>query len=785
MGCSGSKTDDLPLVVRCRERRELIRAAANHRYVLAAAHVSYFRSLKDVGDALRRFIDEELVAPSTSPSPPPISPPSSKLDVESLHLHDDDEEESDWCISDSSTDDDGDPEDMHHHDVEKSPSYYSGRVYYMKKSAPPPPHTKTAVPPQPHRGRSDSYWNSASGKYGGDEGVFTVTPARKTPPPPSPNPSALGFLSRFDVFDVFDGECVGLISSGDHEHAMNSVSPNSSKVMEKERFCKLGEETEHLVCREALKGKSSIKSSSKSAQLQKSESSARSVLSCGSEKSKSVEFVNPYGEQSPKGDMDETPRSVVSKRVSEGSMKKKKGAHSELERRSSGNAGSSRLSGVTVLSPHEARDLRDVVTEIRDDFEIASGYGKEVAMILEAGKVPYQPSFLKAILSRILYLTAPWLTFMDSPSIPSVTFASRSVKLAKSYFEDVGKEFGAKFGSLSSTLDKIYAWEKKLYKAVKDEEKLRIMYEKQRMRLKILDGVGAEPAKVCAAEVSLVRLLTKLDVRVREIDIISSRIHKLMDEELEPKIIALIQGMIGMWNAMLRCHQKQFEAISKSKMQNLRAKTGSQKSTITNLEKELRAWRRHFNDWIGLQKSYVESLNGWLQQFHEGEPGAAPYVPAPYSPGQLRAPPIFVICNDWHKAMESISDRRLSNAMNGFSAGLQKLRGKQDEEAQQRLRAEHVSNKYQKLMRSHRVERQRMKRGAPSKLNDVELNLDCLKQRLGEEKRKHDDTVKVAQNAACGSLQGGLIPIFKELDNFTVKALKSHQHIRLRHPVLQ
>lgn len=56
---------------------------------------------------------------------------------------------------------------------------------------------------------------------------------------------------------------------------------------------------------------------------------------------------------------------------------------------------------------------------------------------------------------------------MDSSSIPSVPFASRSVNLAKTYFEDVGKEFGAKLGSLSSTLDKLYAWEKKLYKEVK------------------------------------------------------------------------------------------------------------------------------------------------------------------------------------------------------------------------------------------------------------------------------------------------------------------------------
>ncbi|KAL3652242.1 hypothetical protein CASFOL_001923 [Castilleja foliolosa] len=42
-----SKADHLPLVVKCRERRDLIRAAANYRYALAAAHISYFRSLNN------------------------------------------------------------------------------------------------------------------------------------------------------------------------------------------------------------------------------------------------------------------------------------------------------------------------------------------------------------------------------------------------------------------------------------------------------------------------------------------------------------------------------------------------------------------------------------------------------------------------------------------------------------------------------------------------------------------------------------------------------------------
>ena len=79
MGCGGSKVDDLPLVTRCRERKELIKAASDHRYALAAAHLLYFHSLKDVGDAIRRFVDEELViaaASSSSPGSPVLNLPS-------------------------------------------------------------------------------------------------------------------------------------------------------------------------------------------------------------------------------------------------------------------------------------------------------------------------------------------------------------------------------------------------------------------------------------------------------------------------------------------------------------------------------------------------------------------------------------------------------------------------------------------------------------------------------------------------------------------------------------
>jgi hypothetical protein len=88
MGCGASKVEDLPLVTLCRERKDFIKTASDHRYALAAAHVSYFHSLKNIGDALRQFVDEELVIGSDSPSSPVLTLPSDQGKKKKRNLND-------------------------------------------------------------------------------------------------------------------------------------------------------------------------------------------------------------------------------------------------------------------------------------------------------------------------------------------------------------------------------------------------------------------------------------------------------------------------------------------------------------------------------------------------------------------------------------------------------------------------------------------------------------------------------------------------------------------------
>lgn len=54
-----------------------------------------------------------------------------------------------------------------------------------------------------------------------------------------------------------------------------------------------------------------------------------------------------------------------------------------------------------------------------------------------------------------------------SPSKISARVSSRRMKMARAYVGDAAKDFNLNSGNISSTLDKLYAWEKKLYKEVK------------------------------------------------------------------------------------------------------------------------------------------------------------------------------------------------------------------------------------------------------------------------------------------------------------------------------
>ncbi|KAJ4874299.1 hypothetical protein Rs2_39317 [Raphanus sativus] len=829
MGCGGSKIDDQQLVILCRERKELLKTASHHRSALAVAHLVYLQSLRDVGEAIQRFVDEEesvsspvLTLPSDEGKPTKQRRGSiSSTSISHSVIEEEGEEEdgtgshlnlssigSESGLEDGSDDDDDDgghiqidttPEpELNRSKQTFSPGNRSKQTFSPGYGYPPPGYPypypvggwgfngdpnrgmyfmkKSAAQSQPfvfkpenHRVEPSDYGNSGyfinPGSTGSSylpnanySGYPPPSPA-KPPPPTLPSPPRVSTWDFLNVFDTYDyGNSRSRAPSYYYPPGTASISssPDSKEVREKEGIPELEEVPEHEVIKQvyrrpkrtpALEKVKERKETLKTVPLPEEAATEESSLDTetvstfsGSDVEEESDFHYVKSSNSSSGQ-----ETIMETEGSEQQVNgSKKGVVSiELDEEgassstSSFDVESSKISSFSSLSVRATREIKEVVEEIKSEFEIAASCGKEVAVLLEVSKLPYQHK--------------------DKSGFKGST------------------------GNLSSTLDKLYAWEKKLYKEVKGEEKLRSIYEEKCRSLKKMDAHGAEATKIEATRAYIRKLLMKIDISIRSVDSISRRIHKLRDEELQPQLTQLIHGLVRMWRSMLKCHQKQFQAIMETKVQSVKANTVSSSKAFLDLEMELRDWCSSFNEWVNTQKKYVHSLNRWLSKCLHYEPEVTEDGYAPFSPSQIGAPPIFTVCKDWEEAMGRVSGEKVSNAMQGFASSLHEMWERQEEE-EQRLRAEQNQDHAESDDKRSVVSKGRSESGV-SVLDDLRVDLDSMRKKLVEERGKRRETTTVKAVASSSStLKGGLAPVFDALRKFNVEVVKAHGIVRLQHP---
>ncbi|KAK4803645.1 hypothetical protein SAY86_003462 [Trapa natans] len=461
MGCCGSKVDDLHLVTLCRERKELIKAAIDHRYELAAAHALYFQSLTTVGEALCKFV-EEVVSGADSDSTPSLGSPvltlpshhrkpqkssdkykgsststSTSVYYTDSHRLDDKADGSHLHLSsgsDSQSDLSSDSGHIHIHEspISKAPMgsdpypntspstslgfsypypnpspqsnpHSEARAYYMKKSS---VLMKSVIYEEPERYsvRENERW-SAYGD-GGYSGYQTGEPpgnerAQKEQPPSAP-PSPPNVSSAWDylnVFQTYDDAYPGYNLKNSYGVGSITSSPDSKEVRELEGIPDLEDETEKESVKSrykkrgtAMGGRKNFREGRSRAVPSKKNGGASAVLP--SPKSEASTEMTSVDNDS----MHFTTDKEINSSTSEIIMSKSSSSQGytgtavsfEVDEGATVDAESSNPTSLTMLPPHGTRDLQEVIREIKGEFETASGYGKEVAVLLEVGKVPYR-----------------------------------------------------------------------------------------------------------------------------------------------------------------------------------------------------------------------------------------------------------------------------------------------------------------------------------------------------------------------------------------------------------
>nr|XP_040241917.1 protein ALTERED PHOSPHATE STARVATION RESPONSE 1 [Aegilops tauschii subsp. strangulata] len=847
----------------CRQRVALIRAAADRRFALAAAHAAYFRSLVAVGGALRRFAAAALLPATPDPAASPVltlppspdaKPPqpavasSSAAAASSLPPSPDSSSSTVSPLSHSLSDSDDD-ENEHLHALGAAPDTTQHHRHHMRNSATVP----TVVYEDPYAEYAEgaaSYGYGSAYTYGpyGEPVAEEARPRGPPPTPPPPEASPWDFLDLFTPtpYDQFledyprgmPGE------TADANRNLPTSSPNYANYAELRRMegipeledeSKLEPSTSAVVQDQNVKGNRPAPGPATNAAPPKGTSSTEVKLQSKGSPGANAEANKPLSRNdsvpsnagsdtnSKKGGRSDAVSlnganfgDIAGGNSSENKKKKKgvpfgengdnivgssstgkKGAAVDEAGSivdadgAGGSHGKSVRSAMTVSSEsfsplhNGERDVVEAMEEVKERFEEALHCGDEVSRMLEVGKVPHRtaPKVLRYFSSRVM---EPMSLSVPSSSycVPKRERRSRLPSTSASSANGGGN----RNGSLCSTLEKLCVWEKKLYQEVKDEEKLRTLYEKKYNRLKSLDEQGAEPDAIETARSSVRDLRSKITINIKTAKAFSSKIEKIRDEELYPQLVDLIQGLRRMWKAVLECHEKQLSAIRDSRLHLLKARTVSQSAAATlatlELERELTKWYRCFNKWTSSQRSYVEALNGWLRRWfpevqdEQDAPDGAP----PFSPGKLGARPIFIVSNDWFRAIDLVPKSDALKSIDYFYKLVHELRKRQEDEDRQKRKVDHASRDYNK--RREALQRE-LGPGTgtdmvtlPENRGDHTVDLHKMRRKLDNEMAKHDEVVRHVHFAASATLPVGFVPALEQIVGFFHGNLQVYARIR-------
>ncbi|XP_047045992.1 protein ALTERED PHOSPHATE STARVATION RESPONSE 1-like [Lolium rigidum] len=710
MGCAHSKpprADQGAAVALCRDRSALLAEAIRHRYALADAHRAYAASLRAAGAALHDFLQVQPPPPpeptvrlaehrkgDTLPAAAPPVPAAAKLvDDNGGHIRftsDDDEEgsESDDAHisfpSSSSSEDEAEP---------RVPRSELLPPAAPAPTRPAPPYGVGYAPPL----YSYSYGaGPAYGGYGADIGgygqsFFNISYARSRPPPPSVSyehrPQSTDATVQYYPGSYYGGYQYPQ-GSGLHQVAASSCEgagpPPSPPRVSTWEFLNPFESVASYYGDEPTAAAATSRPSSKDAQEEvvipklEDEKVQENVVNGNTGKAglaKKEERSNASEEQRSKAMSPEANNNTASGMVHDVHVVERSLVEEHLQH--------SDADGLPEISRKAYNDNVEVAQEIRLQFDLAAKSAAEVSKMLEVGKMPYyqKKSGLKVSSSMMIC------------GLPSIG----------EEFLQFQEEKAMECGNISSTLQKLYMWEKKLLEELKTEEKMRGQYDKKREELKVLYERGAEAQKLEAIEIYTRKLSTKISVALQVVNVVSKKINKLRDEELWPQTFELIQGyamcisvdygrwLKKMWHAMSECHQIQWHALSQAKNidSNIAAARFSEAhiGLMKQLELQLLDLVASFAAWVNAQKSYINTINDWLKKGIDYVPEVTDDGTPPFSPGRLGAPPIFIICNNWAMGITRIPETEVVDAMQDFASNVLHLWEKHRSEWRQSMMA--------------------------------------------------------------------------------------------------
>ncbi|XP_057499947.1 protein ALTERED PHOSPHATE STARVATION RESPONSE 1 [Actinidia eriantha] len=437
-------------------------------------------------------------------------------------------------------------------------------------------------------------------------------------------------------------------------------------------------------------------------------------------------------------------------------------------------SGFSKESELAVVVSTKSKDLVEIIKELDEYFLRAADAGAHLSSVLEVPTcvVPDQRSTGKVYeygksgksLSPLLW------TWGSCHRLDGFGKLGEEVMVGSNIG---GGDFIS--GSHCSTVDKLYAWEKKLYLEVKNVETLKMEHEKRAEQLRKLELNRGDYVKTEKMKKEVEKLESRMMVAFQAIESTSAEIVKLREFELYPQLVELVKGLMGMWRSLYECHHVQTHIVKQLKYLNAVPSTDPtseiHRQSTLQLELEIQKWHLGFCNLVKAQRDYVQSLTGWLRLslFHVGN--------SPLSKSREREESaIYSLCEEWHLAMDRVPDKVASEGIKSFLMVIHAIVVQQGDEQKQKKRSESTFKELEKRVSELRSLESKYgqflfadaSRGARSKDPIVvkREKVESLRAKAEEEKAKHEKSVSQTRGMTLNNLQMGLPHVFETLTSF-------------------
>ncbi|MBA0734494.1 hypothetical protein Gogos_018398 [Gossypium gossypioides] len=456
--------------------------------------------------------------------------------------------------------------------------------------------------------------------------------------------------------------------------------------------------------------------------------------------------------------------------------------------------------GLTVIdSPEKGRELLEALKDIEDYFIRAYDSGKDVSRMLEANMVHLQ-SGLEGIKENSTKLIQAITWHRSTLSKPQsckslVASSSKSSSAWTEYKNDLFDQYGGMdSGSHSLTLERLYAWEKKLYEEVKAGDSTRKIYERKCSRLRNQDVKGYDELTMDKTRAAVKDLYARILIAIRSAESISKRIQNLRDEELLPQIIELLKGLTRTWKVMLESHETQNKILSEVKTFACPSYgkfcNDSHRLATLQLEAELQNWRACFTEYVAAQRAYIQALHGWLTKFLVPEVEFYSRGRSPGAPYGANGPPLLVICYNWLTSMDELPDKAVTFSLKSFSKDVKALWAQQGEEQQQKRKVDGMAKELdRRTMAFQKAETRFLESKLMEYKSEMETEqqneyltekkdqLEMMRKRLDVEREKHHNHMQETQRITLNGLQTGFSTVFESLIEFSKASMKIYNDI--------